>query len=271
MATKPKVFISWSGELSKQLGQAVGDWIQAALPFIEPFFTPDSVEKGRKWLSEISTELENSDCGIICLTRENLKSPWILFEAGALSKKFRSNVCTLVFDVKKTDVELPLGMFQATDFTKDDFRRLFKTINNVGGDLSLKEPGFTRAFDKWWPDLEKEVNRIRAEYEPAEKGEQRDERDILEEILELTRSNTREREAEITKRVREGYLGQIRDIVHEVRKSNEEFVAELFAKKQETLERGRSNFWPSSLGSASLSFGAPSEPSPPPQGPPGSP
>ncbi len=187
MATKKDVFISWSGELSKRLAQAVGEWLKDALQFVEPFFTPDNVEKGTKWLSEISSEMEKSDCGIICLTKENLGSPWILFEAGALSKKFRSHVCTLLFDVAKAEVKFPLAMFQATDFTRDDFRRLFETINNTGGDLSLKEPGITRAFDKWWPDLEEKVNKIRAQYKPITQDTARPTEEMVKEILELTR------------------------------------------------------------------------------------
>jgi len=191
MAAKTKVFISWSGELSGKLGQAVGDWLQAALQFVEPFFTPDHVEKGTKWLSGISAELEASDCGIICLTRENLSSPWILFEAGALSKKLGSRVCTLLFDVAKADVKFPLAMFQATEFTEEDFRVLVGNINKLGGDLSLKESGLTRAFDKWWPDLEEKVNTIRAEHQPTTQDAGRPVPEMVKEILELTRSHIR--------------------------------------------------------------------------------
>jgi hypothetical protein len=36
--------------------------------------------------NEISKELEQSKIGIIAMTEENLTSPWIMFEAGAISK-----------------------------------------------------------------------------------------------------------------------------------------------------------------------------------------
>lgn len=85
MATK--VFISWSGELSRKLGEALRNWLPAALQFVKPYFSPEDIEKGAKWGSEISKELETSNIGVICLTSENTEKPWILFEAGALSKR----------------------------------------------------------------------------------------------------------------------------------------------------------------------------------------
>ena len=53
-----KVFISWSGELSKQLGQALRQWLPGTLQSVKPYFTPADIDKGAKWESEISKELE---------------------------------------------------------------------------------------------------------------------------------------------------------------------------------------------------------------------
>lgn len=99
MATK--VFISWSGELSNKLAEAVRQWLPGVLQFVKPYFTPSDIEKGARWGSDILTELDSSDIGIICLTKENLEKPWILFESGALSKNFeKSRVCTLLFNCR---------------------------------------------------------------------------------------------------------------------------------------------------------------------------
>ena len=80
-----KVFISWSGETSKGLAEALREWLPAVIQAVNPYFSPDDVSKGSRWSSEISKELEDSAIGIICLTKENLEAPWIMFEAGALS------------------------------------------------------------------------------------------------------------------------------------------------------------------------------------------
>ena len=190
MATN--VFISWSGELSKNFGQALHKWIPAALQNVKPYFTPEDVEKGTKWDSQIAKELQESNVGIICLTRDNLEKPWILFEAGALSKSLdRSRVCTLLFDLEPADVKPPLTTFQATRFNKKDFKRLIITINSSSGGetAQLQRDVLDSVFEMWWPKLEAEVNEIMRSHSEQSQGARRSDRDILEEILELSRAN----------------------------------------------------------------------------------
>ncbi len=188
MATK--VFISWSGALSQKVGEALRNWLPSALQFVKPYFSPDDIEKGAKWSSEIAKELETSNIGIICLTRDNTEKPWILFEAGALSKSLeRSRVCTLLFDVDPSDVKGPLTSFQATRFIKEDFKRLFAVINSAAGDSRLETPVIDTVFDMWWPKLDAEISAILKLSDTVAKKERRSERDILEELLDLTRMN----------------------------------------------------------------------------------
>lgn len=186
MATK--VFISWSGDLSNKLADAVRQWLPGVLQFVKPYFTPSDIEKGTKWASDIAGELESSDIGIICLTKENLTKPWILFESGALSKNLdNSRVCTLLFGIDSTDLKGPLTTFQTTRFEKNDFKKLVKTINNTGGDSKLEDPVLDQVFEMWWDRLESQINEIINNQRGNEEPEHRTERDILEEILELSR------------------------------------------------------------------------------------
>lgn len=189
MATK--VFISWSGPLSQKLGEALRNWLPSALQFVKPYFSPEDIEKGAKWGAEMAKELETSDIGVICLTRDNTEKPWILFEAGALSKSLeRSRVCTLLFDVDPSDVKGPLTSFQATRFMREDFKRLFAAINSAAGDSRLETPVLDKVFEMWWPKLEEEITAILKSSDTVTKKERRSERDILEELLELTRMNS---------------------------------------------------------------------------------
>jgi len=186
MATK--VFISWSGDLSNKLADAVREWLPGVLQFVKPYFTPSDIEKGTKWSSDISGELEKSDIGIICLTKDNLSKPWILFEAGSLSKNLDSSkVCTLLFDIDSTDLKGPLTTFQTTRFEKADFKKLVKSINNSGGDNKLEDSVLDQVFDMWWGKLESKINDILSNHKSTDESEHRSERDILEEILELSR------------------------------------------------------------------------------------
>ena len=191
MATK--VFISWSGGLSNKLAEAVRQWLPGVLQFVKPYFTPSDIEKGTRWGSDIMTELSSSDIGIICLTKENLNKPWILFESGALSKNFqKSRVCTLLFDIETTDLKGPLTIFQNTRFKKEEFNKLVKTINSAGGEAKLEDSVLDGVFEMWWPKLEEKVNQILKEHKNVDEGGQRTERDLLEEILELTRYSARQ-------------------------------------------------------------------------------
>jgi len=43
-------------------------------------------ERGVKWLAEINKSLDGHSLGILCVTQGNKEKPWLLSEAGALSK-----------------------------------------------------------------------------------------------------------------------------------------------------------------------------------------
>jgi hypothetical protein len=52
----------------------------------------------------MATKLGTVKAGIICLTPGNLTAPWILFEAGAISKTpEKAYVCTLLVDLQLTN------------------------------------------------------------------------------------------------------------------------------------------------------------------------
>lgn len=182
-----KVFISWSGVLSKELGEALRDWIPVVLQAVNPYFTPSDVEKGTRWSTDIARELEGSSIGILCITRENINSPWMLFEAGALSKSLeKSHVCPMLFGITNTDLAGPLKQFQTTAFDKAEMKQLITVINNRIPEGKLTAKTLETVFEKWWPDLDEKVNSILSKVDaPAEPV--RSERDLLEEILQLSR------------------------------------------------------------------------------------
>lgn len=187
-----KVFISWGGDLSKQLAEEVKNWLPSVLQFVKPYFTPDDIEKGARWESHIAQELATSNVGIICLTKDNINRPWILFEAGALSKNFgKSNVCTILFNVESSQITGPLTSFQATKFDKADFKKLIKTINDTGNESKLDAKVLDDVFEMWWPRLEQRINEIIQNYKEELQREERPEREMLEEVLELTRMLTK--------------------------------------------------------------------------------
>lgn len=188
---KMKIFISWSGDKSKEIAEFLKNWIEQIIQAAEPWISVD-IEKGKRWNSEISDKLENSKVGIFCITKENLSSPWILFEAGAISKSSDSYVCTFLIDINPTDLTGPLSLFQATKFKKEDVFKLLTTINqSIGknGSKSLTTDNLKSLFEIFYPKLEEKINDIIQTKSIAdnENDEIRTDRDLLEETLEILR------------------------------------------------------------------------------------
>lgn len=184
-----KVFISWSGERSRKAAEILKGWLPAVIQAVKPYFTPEDIEKGARWKDEMSKELEQSSVGIICLTRANLQAPWLMFEAGALAKSIeKSRVIPLLFGVKPLDLQGPLLQFQAASFKQDDIKRVMKTINTALGKAALDSQVLDSVFEKWWPELEAQVRHVMGAGDPEQEGELRTDREILEEILEICRT-----------------------------------------------------------------------------------
>ena len=187
-----KVFICWSGTLSEKIGEQIRDWLPSVIQLVQPYFTPSDVDKGTRWLPDITNELNDSQIGILCVTRENIHSDWLLFEAGALSKKLETAyVCPMLFGIKPTDLAGPLKQFQATEFQKADFHKLVGAINNCLDERKLASKTLDAVFEKWWPDLERSIESILSSAStPMPKEPVRPDREILEELLELSRKQS---------------------------------------------------------------------------------
>ena len=187
-----KVFISWSGNNSKKLGETLRDWLPSVLQVVKPYFTPSDTEKGTRWNSEIAKELESSEVGILCVTRDNLHSDWVMFEAGALSKSLdKAHVCPVLFGIHNTDLAGPLKQFQTTEFDKEDFKKLVSVINNKLGENKLPAKVLDSVFEKWWPELKTKIDKILKKLGQDDTEPIRTERGLLEEILELGRATWR--------------------------------------------------------------------------------
>lgn len=187
-----KVFLSWSGHKSHQVALAFRDWLPSVIQSITPYVSSEDIDKGARWSTDIAKELEDSTFGILCVTKDNLEAPWLLFEAGALSKMMdKAFVCPFIFDLKRAEVKGPILQFQSTIFEKEDVKKLLLTLNKACGDSGLKEELLTKTFEVWWPNLKETLDKIKGESSEEEETspEKTFSLEILEEILELTRTN----------------------------------------------------------------------------------
>lgn len=187
-----KVFLSWSGHKSHQVALVLRDWLPSVIQSITPYVSSEDIDKGARWSTDIAKELEDSSFGILCVTKENLEAPWLLFEAGALSKMMdKGSVCPFLFDLKMAEIkEGPILQFQTTVFEKDDIKKLLLSLNKACGESGLKEELLTKSYEVWWPSLEQSLNKVMEEKAEEKALSKRiSKEDMLEEILELSRTN----------------------------------------------------------------------------------
>jgi len=186
---KELVFISWSGLRSKAVAQALYDWLPKIIQAVDPWMSESDIDKGTRWDPEITRHLEKAHFGLICLTPENLSAPWILFETGALSKSLeKARIWTYLLNVNYTDIEWPLAQFQHTRAETEETRKLVHAINRALGG-AVRETHLNELFNNFWSDFERCLKDIPDTQEKSEP--QRDEREILTEILELVRYQAR--------------------------------------------------------------------------------
>ena len=186
-----KVFISWSGTKSQEVAKILKQWIPCVIQSVDPYFSSADIDKGARWSTDIAKELKDASFGILCVTKDNLSSSWLNFEAGALSKSIeQSKVCPFLIDLKPSEItNSPILQFQMASSSKDDVLKLFTSINSNLGDVRLNEDVLCRSFETFWPKIDealKSVSSISEVTVPA-KDDKVDTQAPIEEILELVR------------------------------------------------------------------------------------
>jgi hypothetical protein len=193
-----KVFLGWSGDTSHKVALNLHSWLPQVIQAVKPWMSSEDIAKGARWSAEIASELQASNFGIICVTRENAKSPWINFEGGALSREIdKGFVSPFLFNMKRSELQGPLAQFQNTLNEGTEIFRLLSDINNRQENGSrLGEASLKTAFEMWWPHLKEALARIEQEDSGDPPPEIRSTNVMLEDLLELTMGLQREMRAQ---------------------------------------------------------------------------
>jgi len=156
------IFISWSGDRSHAIARGIKKLLLATVRTLrdEDVFISDQIEKGMAWFDAIAEELQRSQVGIVCLTPENLQSPWLHFEAGALARRMtegspstatnenegtpeprssrhRNQLFTVLHGVTGAEVRGPLSAYHATSTTRAEMGDLFRSVARILDDRTL--------------------------------------------------------------------------------------------------------------------------------------
>lgn len=182
-----KIFLSWSGDRSKNIASALKSWLPFVFQGLKPWMSEQDIYAGSKWGSELGQALAECKFGIICLTAESLESRWLTFEAGALSTAIAgSRVIPYLFQLERTDISPPLSQFQGVGADEDGTFSLVRSLNDALGKPLEEEEDLRVVFETWWPKLEKQLHDI----VHIEEVQIRTDRELLEEILELARQTS---------------------------------------------------------------------------------
>jgi len=157
------IFISWSKPRSRELALAANKFLPRVIQAAKPWVSKGGIESGQRWNQEIAQRLDDIQIGIVCLTPENLEERWLNFESGALAKRLTDSarLCPYLLDLEPKDIGQPLSQFQASRANKDETYELIKSLNSVL-EKKLDDGILKDTFEKFWPDLEEDIQRIRA-------------------------------------------------------------------------------------------------------------
>ena len=140
-----EIFISWSKNKSKLLALETKKLIQNVLgKKVEVFFSPD-MYKGTSVDNEIHNNLLQSDKCIVCITSDNFKNPWLMYEAGVVygahfAKPGGSIVIPILFEHipdwsswvdKPLNRYVPIRVNNENDNfekTRDEFKQFFQEL-----------------------------------------------------------------------------------------------------------------------------------------------
>lgn len=157
-----RVFISWSTKESHKIAIALKEFLTKVVPGVEPWVSSEDIEPGARWDHVLAAKLEKSSFGIVCLVPENLESPWLHFEAGAIAKSVEGGkLIPIVHGVSLDGIQGPLRQFQALLCDEQGIKRLTKYLKDQIGpkssDSALEEE-FQKALPQFLRNIRLESN-----------------------------------------------------------------------------------------------------------------
>jgi hypothetical protein len=192
-----RVFISWSGEPSRSIAHVLNDWLESVLPQVEPWISDEEIDSGARWNEKIAESLDETNYGVVCLTRSNQHAPWLMFEAGALAKSVKTaRVVPLCIDLPFEDVTGPLAALQKRRLNEDDLKRLLHDMNQAT-EKPMEKDRLDKIFRRSLPEIDSDV-KAALENVPAPKSE-RKVQDMMAEVVETVRRMDRRLDEDLTR------------------------------------------------------------------------
>lgn len=163
------LFLSWSGEIARSAAKGFYEWARRVFPEqnVRIYFSEKSNEPGSLWRQVLKSALKDASVGVFFLTQESIASPWVLFEAGAISTLPQSRIFMILLDLSSQELarmSSPFGEYQAMFPTPDDIWKLVETMaTSANTHRSQTDQEHLRMnFNQWCPRFLGEIEEAKS-------------------------------------------------------------------------------------------------------------
>lgn len=122
-----RIFISWSKRKSMQFALRIKELLEHIDPTIEAFVSEEDIQAGEDVQAKILDKIIECDKLILCFTKDNKKSPWLLFEAG-YARGLHKTVIPFLFDIDSawhSWVDNPMNIAREISYNHSQFVHQF--------------------------------------------------------------------------------------------------------------------------------------------------
>ena len=159
------IFISWSGPYSKECAKSLKVILENSIfpeTGLRCFVSDEDIKAGHDWWSKTNHELLSCQLGIICVTKDTVKSPWMFYEAGGMSAHDIPTIPLLIGCTVKHLANSPLQKRQCVSLEdKQKFIKMISEINEYFGRLlppkfvgRIAESAYNELMDAISPTLD---------------------------------------------------------------------------------------------------------------------
>lgn len=159
--TVTKVFISWSG--NSQIPNMLKESLMGTFTDknLSVFVSAENIRTGAEWFKSIKEAITESSITIVCITKENIGSPWIYFESGAASFHNYLVNQTKPLMVILFDTELPknspLNEYNNIKWGRGGYEKLLNDINAHIQEGKLQSHQISAIVRGNFPNLNKKI------------------------------------------------------------------------------------------------------------------
>ncbi len=144
------------------MARALHEWLPKVVPGVKPWMSELDLDKGKDWYNDLHQFLAQARAAIVCVTPENVRSPWIYYESGQIAGRMATNlVCPFLLEEKPSILsDGPLGRMQATKAEKEDTLLLLRTLNKNLGDKAIPQSDLDVNFEREWSSIAGTLSRL---------------------------------------------------------------------------------------------------------------